>query len=114
MHRGRCYVSATAPMSEKWERHVALGSRAEGVNVQATGAGEESKRCKSHPAIRDDLFANGYLAFVGMKSGRLDTMIHASRDPNRASYLNGSVTQWRPCGVWRKIDFKEVPFAGAH
>lgn len=37
-------------MSEKRERHVALGSRAEGVNVQATGAGEKEKEMQTMDA----------------------------------------------------------------
>ena len=37
-------------MSEERERHVALGSRAEGVNVQATGAGEKEKEMQTMDA----------------------------------------------------------------
>lgn len=45
MHRRRCHsFSRPASMSENGERHVALGSRAEGVNVQATGAGETENK----------------------------------------------------------------------
>lgn len=37
-------------MSEEWERHVTLGSRAEGVNVQVTGAGETEKEMQKMDA----------------------------------------------------------------
>jgi len=36
---GEVFVFPLSPMSGKRERHVALGFRAEGVNVQVTGAG---------------------------------------------------------------------------
>ena len=75
---------------------------------------KKDKLCKSHPAIRNNHFANGYLISVGMKYGRLCTTIRASRDLSRALCLNGNATQWRICGVWRKIDFKEVSFLGTH